>query len=123
MQLGNFSVSLAVKDIERSRAFYEKLGFSVWGGAQEQNWLILKNGSAVIGLFQGMFEHNLLTFNPGWDSDAKQLPEFTDVRDLQRSLKAQGIQLVSEADEASSGPASFMVEDPDGNQILVDQHV
>lgn len=123
MQLGNFSVSLAVKDIGLSRAFYEKLGFSVWGGDQKQNWLILKNGSTVIGLFQGMFEHNILTFNPGWDSDAKQLPEFTDVRDLQRSLKEQGIQLVSEADEATSGPASFMVKDPDGNQILVDQHV
>jgi lactoylglutathione lyase len=123
MQLGNFSVSLAVKDIGLSRAFYEKLGFTVWGGVQEQNWLILKNGSTVIGLFQGMFERNLLTFNPGWDSDAKPLTEFTDVRDLQRNLKSQGIELVSEADEATSGPASFMVEDPDGNQILVDQHV
>jgi catechol 2,3-dioxygenase-like lactoylglutathione lyase family enzyme len=123
MQLGNFSVSLAVKDIEVSRAFYEKLGFTVWGGNQEQNWLILKNGSTVIGLFQGMFEHNILTFNPGWDGDAKRLPEFTDVRDLQRDLKAQGVQLLSEAEEATSGPASFMVEDPDGNQILVDQHV
>ncbi len=123
MQLGNFSVSLAVKDIQLSRAFYEKLGFTVWGGNQEQNWLILKNGSTVIGLFQGMFERNILTFNPGWDSDAKQLPEFTDVRDLQRGLKAQGVQLLSEADEATSGPASFMVADPDGNQILVDQHV
>ena len=123
MQLGNFSVSLAVKDIVVSRAFYEKLGFTVWGGDQEQNWLILKNGNTVIGLFQGMFERNILTFNPGWDSDAKQLPEFTDVRDLQRGLKAQGVRLLSEADEATSGPASFMVEDPDGNQILVDQHV
>lgn len=123
MRLGNFSVSLAVKDIELSRAFYEKLGFAVWGGDQTQNWLILKNGSAFIGLFQGMFEHNILTFNPGWDADAKQLPEFTDVRDLQRNLKAQGVQLLTEADEDTSGPASFMVEDPDGNQILVDQHV
>lgn len=123
MQLGNFSVSLAVKDIAASRAFYEKFGFTVWGGDQEHNWLILKNGSAVIGLFQGMFERNILTFNPGWDNDAKQLPEFTDVRDLQRGLKAQGVQLLTEADEATSGPASFMVEDPDGNQILVDQHV
>jgi lactoylglutathione lyase len=123
MQLGNFSVSLAVKDIAASRAFYEKFGFTVWGGDQEHNWLILKNGSAIIGLFQGMFERNILTFNPGWDSDAKQLPEFTDVRDLQRGLKAQGVQLLTEADEATSGPASFMVEDPDGNQILVDQHV
>lgn len=123
MHLGNFSVSLAVKDIEVSRTFYEKLGFTVWGGDQKQNWLILKNGSTVIGLFQGMFTRNILTFNPGWDSDAKQLPEFTDVRDLQRDLKAQGVQLLSEADEATAGPASFMVEDPDGNQILVDQHV
>lgn len=123
MQLGNFSVSLAVKDIAQSRAFYEKLGFTVWGGNQTENWLILKNGSTVIGLFQGMFERNILTFNPGWDSDANPLPEFTDVRDLQRGLKAQGIPLLSEADEATSGPASFMVADPDGNQILVDQHV
>ena len=123
MQLGNFSISLAVNDIAVSRAFYEKLGFTVWGGGQEQNWLILKNGSTVIGLFQGMFERNILTFNPGWDNDAKQLPEFTDVRDLQRELKAQGVQLLNEADEAASGPANFMVEDPDGNQILVDQHV
>lgn len=123
MQLGNFSVSLAVKDIAASRAFYEKLGFAVWGGNQEQNWLILKNGSTVIGLFQGMFERNILTFNPGWDSDAKQLPEFTDVRDLQRELKTQDVPLLTEADETTSGPASFMVADPDGNQILVDQHV
>lgn len=123
MQLGNFSVSLAVKDLAASRAFYEKLGFTVWGGNQEQNWLILKNGSTVVGLFQGMFERNILTFNPGWDSDAKLLPAFTDVRDLQRGLKAQGVPLLSEADEATSGPASFMLQDPDGNQILVDQHV
>jgi catechol 2,3-dioxygenase-like lactoylglutathione lyase family enzyme len=123
MKLGNFSISLAVKDISVSRAFYEKLGFTVFGGDQEQNWLILKNGSTVIGLFQGIFERNILTFNPGWDSDAKQLPEFTDVRDLQRELKAQGVQLLSEADENTSGPASFLVEDPDGNQVLVDQHV
>lgn len=123
MQLGNFSVSLAVNDIAASRAFYEKLGFTVWGGDQQQNWLILKNGSTVIGLFQGMFERNILTFNPGWDSDAKTLPEFTDVRELQRQLKAQGVQLASEVDETTSGPASFMVEDPDGNPILVDQHV
>jgi lactoylglutathione lyase len=123
MQLGNFSVSLAVKDIAASRAFYEKLGFSVWGGNQQQNWLILKNGSTIIGLFQGMFERNLLTFNPGWDGNAQKLPEFTDVRDLQRELKAQGVRLLSEADETTSGPASFMVEDPDGNRILLDQHV
>ena len=123
MQLGNFSVSLAVKDIALSRAFYEKLGFAVWGGNEQQNWLILKNGSTVIGLFQGMFERNILTFNPGWDSDAKQLPAFTDVRDLQRGLKAKGVQILNEADEATPGPASFMIEDPAGNQILVDQHV
>ncbi|MDQ3617114.1 MAG: VOC family protein [Pseudomonadota bacterium] len=123
MKLGNFSISLAVKDISVSRAFYEKLGFTVFGGDQVQNWLILKNGSTVIGLFQGMFERNILTFNPGWDGDAKPLPEFTDVRDLQRELKAQGVQLLSEADESTSGPASFLVEDPDGNQVLVDQHV
>lgn len=123
MQLGNFSVSLAVKDLAASLAFYEKLGFSVWGGDQAQNWLILKNGNTVIGLFQGMFERNLLTFNPGWDSDANPLPAFTDIRDLQRALKAQGIQPLSEADEAGSGPASFLVEDPDGNQILLDQHL
>ena len=123
MQLGNFSVSLVVKDIAISRAFYEKFGFTVFSGDQEQKWLILKNGKTVIGLFQGMFERNILTFNPGWDSDAKKLPEFADVRDLQRQLKAQGIQLLSEADETTSGPGSFMVEDPDGNPILVDQHV
>lgn len=123
MQLGNFSISLAVKDIAASRAFYEKFGFTVFLGDQAQNWLILKNGSTVIGLFQGMFERNIMTFNPGWDSDAKQLSEFTDIRDLQRQLKAQGVQLLSEADEDTSGPASFLVEDPDGNQILLDQHV
>ncbi len=123
MQLGNFSVSLAVKDIAASRAFYEKLGFTVWGGDQAQNWLILKNGSTVIGLFQGMFERNILTFNPGWDGDANTLPAFTDVRDLQRELKAKGVQPITEADETTSGPASFVVEDPDGNQILIDQHV
>lgn len=123
MQLGNFSVSLAVKDIAASRAFYEMLGFAVWGGNQEQNWLILKNGSTVIGLFQGLFKDNILTFNPGWDGDAKELPTFTDVRELQRQLKAQGVALASEADEATSGPASFMLADPDGNQILIDQHV
>ena len=123
MQLGNFSISLAVKDIAVSRAFYEKLGFSVWGGEQEKNWLILKNGSTVIGLFQGMFAQNILTFNPGWDSDANTLPSFTDVRQLQRDLKAQGVPLLSEADEATSGPASCMLVDPDGNQILLDQHV
>ena len=123
MQLGNFSVSLAVRDIAASRAFYEKLGFAVWGGDQAQNWLILKNGGTVIGLFQGMFERNLLTFNPGWDSDANKLPAFTDIRDLQRQLRAQGVELLTEADESTSGPASLMVVDPDGNPILLDQHV
>lgn len=123
MQLGNFSVSLAVKDIARSRAFYEKLGFTRWGGDQDQHWLIMKNGSTVIGLFQGMFERNLLTFNPGWDGDANTLPAFTDIRDLQRELQARGVPLLSEADASGSGPASLMIEDPDGNQILLDQHV
>lgn len=123
MELGNFSVSLAVKDIEASKQFYQKLGFKAFGGDQSQNWLILKNANHVIGLFQGMFEKNILTFNPGWNSDAQQLKEFTDVRELQRQLKAQGLSLIVEADERSTGPASFMVADPDGNTILVDQHV
>jgi lactoylglutathione lyase len=123
MELGNFSVSLAVKDIAVSRAFYQQLGFTVWGGEQEKNWLIMKNGETVIGLFQGMFEKNILTFNPGWDSNASTLPEFTDIRALQSALKAQGVPLISEADEAGTGPDSFMLADPDGNQILVDQHV
>ena len=123
MELGNFSVSLAVKDIAVSRTFYENLGFRVRGGDQQKNWLILQNGSTIIGLFEGMFESNILTFNPGWDNDGKQLPEFTDVRELQRQLKAKQITLLNEADEASTGPASFMIQDPDGNQILIDQHV
>ena len=124
MELGNFSVSLVVKDIEASRVFYEKLGFTVFGGNQTQNWLIMKNGDhAIVGLFQGMFDKNILTFNPGWDSNAQALGSFTDVRDLQRHLKAQGVQLQTEADENTTGPASFMVVDPDGNPILVDQHV
>lgn len=123
MKLGNFSVSLAVRDISVSRAFYEKLGFTVFAGHQEQNWLILKNDNTVIGLFQNMIEKNILTFNPGWDSDANKLAEFTDIRDLQRHLKAQGVQLITEADETTSGPARFLVEDPDGNQVLFDQHV
>lgn len=123
MQLGNFSVSLAVKDIAKSRAFYEKLGFTIIGGEQEQNWLVLQNGSTKIGLFEGMFEQNIMTFNPGWDGDGKPLAEFTDVRELQGELKALGIALLSEDDEVTTGPASFMLEDPDGNQILVDQHV
>ena len=123
MQLGAFSISLAVKDIAASRAFYEKFGFAVFGGSQAQNWLIMKNGDHVIGLFQGMFEKNILTFNPGWDQNAQKLDAFTDVRELQRQLKAQGVQVVQEADESSTGPASFTALDPDGNPILVDQHV
>ena len=123
MELGAFSISLAVKDLEASRKFYEKFGFKVFGGNPAQNWLILKNGDHVIGLFQGMFEKNILTFNPGWDSNTSKLNTFTDVRDLQRELKAQGVELTTEADEKSTGPASFTTIDPDGNQILVDQHV
>lgn len=123
MELGAFSISLAVKDIEASRAFYEKFGFKVFDGDASQNWLMLKNGDHVIGLFQGMFEKNTLTFNPGWDSNASQLDTFTDIRDLQRQLKVQGVQLLAEADETSTGPASFVAVDPDGNPILVDQHV
>ena len=123
MNLGAFSVSLAVKDIEASRAFYEKLGFTTFGGNAAQNWLILKNGPHIIGLFQGMFEKNILTFNPGWDQDANSVDGFTDVRELQHRLKASGVALVSEADESSTGPASFSLLDPDGNPILIDQHV
>ena len=123
MELGAFSISLAVKDIEASRAFYEKFGFKPFAGNAAQRWLILKNGPHVIGLFQGMFEKNTLTFNPGWDQNAGKLSTFTDVRALQRKLKAQGVQLTTEADENSKGPASFLVIDPDGNPILVDQHV
>ena len=123
MKLGAFSISLAVKNIEASKAFYEKFGFKIFGGDASQNWLILKNGDHVIGLFKGMFEKNMLTFNPGWDSNANKLGAFTDVRDLQRQLKAEGVQLMTEADETTTGPASFMAIDPDGNPILVDQHV
>lgn len=123
MELGTFSISLAVKDIAASRAFYEKFGFKVFAGNAAQHWLILKNGAHVIGLFQGMFEKNILTFNPGWDSNANKLSKFTDVRDLQRELKAQGVKLTTEADETSTGPASFTTVDPDGNPVLVDQHV
>ena len=123
LPLGNFSVSLAVRDLEASRAFYEKLGFSVLGGDPAQDWLILQNGAATIGLFQGMFEGNMLTFNPGWDAAANTLPEFTDVRELQRRVKEAGIELAMEADASGHGPGSFMVVDPDGNPILVDQHV
>ena len=123
MELGTFSVSLAVKDIAASRQFYEKLGFEVFAGDASQNWLIMKNGDHAIGLFQGMFEKNLLTFNPGWDSNASELDTYTDIRELQRHLKEQGVELVSEADESTTGPASLMVVDPDGNPILFDQHV
>ena len=123
MQLGAFSISLAVKDIAASLAFYQKLGFEIFGGDIAQNWLILKNGDAIIGLFQGMFEQNILTFNPGWDANAQQIDTFTDVRELQRRLRAQGVQFQSEADESSTGPASFILLDPDGNPILVDQHI
>lgn len=123
MKLGAFSISLAVKDIQASKAFYEKLGFKPFMGDGSQNWLMMKNGDHVIGLFQGMFEKNILTFNPGWDQDAQKLDSFTDVRELQRQLKAQGMEFAVEADESTTGPASFMVVDPDGNPILVDQHV
>ena len=123
MQLGAFSISLAVKDIHASKAFYEKLGFTTFGGEIEQNWLILKNGDTVIGLFQGMFEENILTFNPGWDQDAQAVESYTDVRELQRQLKDQGVAFASEADESTTGPASFVVVDPDGNPVLFDQHV
>lgn len=123
MQLGAFSISLAVKDIHASRAFYEKLGFKEFGGDINQNWLIMKNGDTLIGLFQDMFDKNILTFNPGWDSEAQKLDTFTDVRELQRQLKDKGITFEAEADENTSGPASFVIVDPDGNPILVDQHV
>jgi lactoylglutathione lyase len=123
MELGAFSVSLAVKDIEASKQFYEKLGFTVFAGDQSQHWLIMKNGHHAIGLFQGMFDKNILTFNPGWNSDAQPLEAFTDVRELQRRLKARGVDLIAEADENSTGPASLMMVDPDGNTILLDQHV
>src|SRR3989442_7909066 len=123
MELGAFSISLAVKDIKASKAFYEKLGFKIFVGDISQNCLILKNGDHVIGLFQGMFERNTLTFNPGWDNNAQALDSLTDVRELQRQLKARGVQLQQEADENTTGPASFVAVDPDGNPILVDQHV
>ena len=123
MQLGAFSVSLSVKALEASKSFYEKLGFHVFGGDAAHNWLIMKNGDHTIGLFQGMFEKNILTFNPGWDQDCNKLDSFTDVRDLQRQLKAQGLNIENEADGSTTGPASFMVIDPDGNPILIDQHV
>jgi catechol 2,3-dioxygenase-like lactoylglutathione lyase family enzyme len=122
MDLGAFSVSLTVKDLETSKTFYEKLGFKSFGGDVQQNWLILKNGDHVLGLFQGMFEDNILTFNPGWDQNGNELDSFTDVRELQQELKNRGLILSSEADESTTGPASLMLTDPDGNLILIDQH-
>lgn len=122
MKLGAFSVSLSVKDIHKSKAFYESLGFQDLGGDISQNWLIMKNESTIIGLFQNMFDKNILTFNPGWNENAENLHSFTDIRDLQKQLKAKGIKLLTEADESGEGPASFTIEDPDGNAILFDQH-
>ena len=122
MNLGNFSISLTVKDVAASQAFYEKLGFSAMGGDPAQGWLIMKGPTAVIGLFHGMFGSNIMTFNPGWDADAKDLAEFTDVRDIQRTLKAAGLTLTTEADETTSGPAHLILSDPDGNVIMLDQH-
>ncbi len=123
MELGAFSVSLAVKDLSASQAFYEKLGFELFHGEASQGWLIMKSPSCVIGLFQGMFEQNILTFNPGWNDSAQALDTYTDVREIQRKLKEDGIEFATEADETTSGPASFVIVDPDGNMILVDQHV
>jgi predicted lactoylglutathione lyase len=122
MELGAFSISLTVKDIAASKGFYEALGFSDMGGVPDENWVIMKNGDTLIGLFQGMFDKNMLTFNPGWAQDATNLDSFTDVRELQAELKSKGIELAQEADESGSGPASFVVVDPDGNPILIDQH-
>jgi lactoylglutathione lyase len=123
MELGAFSISLNVKDLETSKSFYEKLGFQVFGGVAAQNWLIMKNGDHIVGLFQGMFEKNILTFNPGWDQNGDTLDSFTDVRELQREYKALGIKVENEADESTAGPASFIVIDPDGNPVMFDQHV
>lgn len=123
MEFGNFSVSLAVKDIKASKAFYEKLDFKVVAGKLEQNWIVLQNGNARIGLFQGMFDKNIMTFNPGWTKDKEVLKDFQDVRELQRTLKGRGLKMAPEADETTKGPAFFMVTDPDGNTILMDQHV
>ncbi|MEP3891290.1 MAG: VOC family protein [Hellea sp.] len=123
MKLGAFSISLSVKDLTASKSFYEKIGFSEMGGDTTQGWLIMKNESKVIGLFQGMFEKNMMTFNPGWDSNAEPLESFDDIREIQKRLKASGVEFMTEADESTSGPASFMILDPDGNPILVDQHL
>ncbi len=122
MKLGAFSTSLSVKDLSVSKAFYEKLGFSIFGGDMSKNYLIMKNETTLIGLFQGMFENNIITFNPGWDSSARNIAEFDDVRDIQKDLKEKGVPFIAEADESTDGPASFMIMDPDGNTILVDQH-
>lgn len=123
MKLGAFSISLAVKDLQASKDFYEKLGFTVFAGQQEKNYLIMKNGNALVGLFQGMFEKNILTFNPGWDENASPLDSFDDVRVIQKDLKSKGVTLATEVDETTNGPASFVVIDPDGNPVLIDQHV
>lgn len=123
MKLGAFSISLAVKDLAKSKAFYEKMGFSQFAGSMEQNYLIMKNEGSLIGLFQGMFENNILTFNPGWDQDANLVEGFDDVRKIQASLKKDGVELVQEADESTTGPGSMVFMDPDGNTILIDQHV
>jgi catechol 2,3-dioxygenase-like lactoylglutathione lyase family enzyme len=123
LELGNFSVSLAVKDIKASMAFYQKLDFKQVGGNLEHNWVVLQNGTARIGLFQGMFEKNILTFNPGWNKDKETLKDFQDVRELQRALKARGLVIAPEADVTTTGPAFFEVTDPDGNTLLIDQHV
>jgi len=122
MKLGAFSLSLAVKDIKASRDFYKKLGFEEFHGSVDDNWLIVKNGDHIIGLFQGKFDRNMMTFNPGWDQNAQETADFDDVREIQKSLRNQGIELVNEADESTEGPASLMVVDPDGNPILLDQH-
>jgi len=123
MKLGAFSISLSVQDLNKSKLFYQELGFEVMGGAMEQNYLIMKNENALVGLFQGMFEGNIMTFNPGWDEQAQAVQDYDDVRTIQQHLKSQGIQLETEADESTSGPAGFMVKDPDGNVILIDQHL
>ena len=123
MKLGAFSISLSVKDLDASKRFYETLGFAVFAGDAAKNYLIMKNGNALVGLFHGMFENNILTFNPGWDENAQTLEQYDDVRDIQRQLKEKGIQLAAEADESTSGPAHLMMVDPDGNTILIDQHI
>ena len=122
MKLGAFSVSLSVKDINVSKQFYENIGFTVFAGGMEKNYLLMKNENSLIGLFQGMFEGNILTFNPGWDENANNIEKFDDVREIQRQLKSKGVQLTTEADEKTTGPASLMLTDPDGNVILIDQH-